>query len=90
MWRRWPCVWFESFSPGCLVQEPCTPLSFVNPILQQACGGDIAMLIGETVGFAHVGRQLLVVVTQLGEHIHRGDKIGVVVLDPLQAGDVSD
>jgi len=78
----------ESFFPGCLVQEPGAPLGFVDPILQQACSGNIAMLIGKTVGFAHVSRQLLVVVTQLGEHIHWSDKIGVVVLDPLQTGEI--
>jgi hypothetical protein len=78
------------FSSGCLVQEPCAPLGFVDPILQQACSGNIAMLIGETVGLAHVSRQLFVVVTQLGEHIQRSDKIGVVVLDPLQTTDMSD
>jgi hypothetical protein len=80
----------ESFSPGCLVQEPCAPLGFVDPILQQARSGNVAMLIGKTVGFAHVSSQLLVVVTQLGEHIQRSDKIGVVVRDSLKTSDMSD
>jgi hypothetical protein len=71
----------ESFLPSCLVQEPGAPLGFIDPILQQACSGNITMLIGKTVGFTHVSRRLLVVVTQLGEHIQRSDKIGVVVQD---------
>ena len=76
-------------APG-LEQEPHPPLGLVDPVLEQAGGGDVAVLVAEIVGLLQVKRELLVVVAQLGEHVLRGDVVGVVVQDPLQLGDVPD
>jgi hypothetical protein len=48
------------------------------------------MLIAETMRLAHVCCELLVVVAQFGEHIHRRNKIRIVVSDALQAANVAD
>src|ERR1019366_4857730 len=76
--------------PGCLKQEPGAPLRLVDPGFQQARAGDVAVLVAKAVRFAQAGRQLPVVVTQLGEHVLRRDEIGIVVQDALQPADVPD
>ena len=78
--------------PGCgrLEQEPDPPLGLVDPVLEQAGGGDVAMLVAEIVGLLEVGHQLLVVVAQLGQHVLRRDIGGLVVEDALQLGDLPD
>src|SRR5262249_60501012 len=48
-------------------QEPGASLGLVDPHFQQACAGDVVVLVAQAVGLAHVRRQLLVVVVQLGE-----------------------
>jgi hypothetical protein len=80
-----------AFSLPCgLEQEPSAPLGLVDPDFQQACGGNIVVLLAKAMRLAHVCRELLVVVTQFGEHIHWRDKIRIVVRDALQAADVAD
>jgi hypothetical protein len=41
------------------------------------------------VRLAHSRRQLLVVVTQLGQHVQRSNVVGIVVQDALQAADLA-
>ena len=43
------------------------------------------MFVAQVMRLAKAHRQLLVVVSQLDEHVIRGDEIGVVVEDTLQA-----
>ena len=72
-----------------LEQEPDPLFSLVDPIFQEACGGDIPVLVANAVRFPHACRQLLVVVAELGQHIERRHVVGIVVQDTLQAGDVA-
>lgn len=48
----------------CLVQEPGPAFSFVDPDLEQAGGGNVAMLFADIVDFTQARRQVLVVVAQ--------------------------
>jgi hypothetical protein len=73
-----------------LEQEPGAPLGLIDPVLQQACGSHIAVLVAEAVRLAHVRDQLPVLVPQLGQHVERRDEIGVIVEHTLQAADVAD
>src|SRR5262245_50383427 len=73
-----------------LEQEPGAPLSLVDPDFQEARGCHIAMLIAQPVRLAQARDELLVVVTQLGEHVVGRDEVGVVVENALQAGDMAD
>ena len=57
--------------PGGLEQEPGAPLGLVDPDLEQAGGGHIAVLVAQPVRLAHAHGQLLVVVAQLGQHVLR-------------------
>jgi hypothetical protein len=57
--------------PAGLKQEPRAPLRLVYPVLDQACACHIPVLIAQTMGLAQVGRQLLLVVAQLGRASRR-------------------
>src|SRR5258707_5789434 len=70
--------------PRGLEQEPCAPLSLINPDFQQACGGNIVVLLAKAMRLTQVCRQLFVVIAQFGEHIHRSNKIRIVVCDAMQ------
>src|ERR1700738_3338949 len=48
------------------------------------------MLVAKTMRSAQVGRQLLVVVAQLGEHVQGRNVIGVVIQKTLQTANVAD
>ena len=74
----------------CLVQEPGPAFSFVDPDLEQAGGGNVAMLFADIVDFTQARRQVLVVVAQFGKHIQRVDIIRVIVQHALQARDMPD
>src|SRR5262249_58003983 len=76
--------------PACLEQEPDAPFRLVDPVLQQARGRDIAMLLAQIVRLAHVRRQPQVVLAQLGEHVQGRDVIRLVVEQALQAGGLAD
>src|SRR6516162_2750678 len=71
-------------------QEPGTALRLVDPNLNQACSGDIAVFIAQIVRLAHARYQLLIVVTQFGEHVLWRNEIRVIVGDALQTSDVAD
>src|SRR5271168_4653389 len=76
--------------PSCLEQEPCPPLGLVDPVFQEACGRDVAMLVTQVVCFAHFADQRLVVIAQFGEHVLWRHVIGIVVFDALQSRYVAD
>ena len=76
--------------PRGLEQEPGAPLGLIDPDFQQACGGNIVVLLAKAMRFAQVCHQLFVVIAQFGEHIHWRNKIRIVVRDTLQAADVAD
>ena len=71
-------------------QEPGAPLGLVDPDLDQAGAGNVAMLVAQVVGLAQAGRQRLVVVTHLGQHVGGFHVLGVVVQHTLGACDVAD
>src|SRR5687768_3712081 len=71
-------------------QEPDASLGLVQPDLDQARAGDVAVLIAYVVSLAQPRRESLVVVTELGEHVGRLDIIGVVVGETLGARDLTD
>src|SRR6266852_4543562 len=48
------------------------------------------MLLAKTMGLSQVRRQLFVVIAQFCEHIHRRNKIRIVICDALQSADVAD
>src|ERR1700704_2347584 len=59
----------ESAGTSSLEEEPHAPFSLVDPVLDQACGGHVSLLVAKAVGLTQIGHQLLVVVAQLGEHV---------------------
>src|SRR5437763_4806326 len=73
-----------------LEQKPRSPLGLVDEIFQQAGGGDVVVLIAQSVRLAHIARQLLIVFTQLGKHVARRDIARVVVQDPLHTRNLAD
>ncbi len=76
--------------PARLEQEPYAPLGLVDPVLKQARGRNIAMLVTQPVRLAHARRELPIVVAQLGQHILRRYVVCVVVEDPLEAANLTD
>src|SRR5947208_8279538 len=73
-----------------LEQEPAAFFRLVDEYLEEACGCDVFMLVGDLVRRAHVADVRLVIVHQLEQHVDRRYVILIVVLDPLQLGDVAD
>src|SRR5258708_36017797 len=73
-----------------LEQGPWTLLGLVDPVFQQACAGNVAVLVAKAMCLAQVRDQLLVVVAQLRQYIQSRYKVCVVVQDPLQSADVTD
>src|ERR1700722_2936024 len=65
-------------------------LRLVDPVLDQARGGDVAIPVAEGVYGSQAARQLLIVFSKLHEHVAGGDVLPVVVADPLKSGDVPD
>src|SRR5262245_24435736 len=53
------------WNAGSLEQEPGAPLGFVDPVLDQAGGCHVVMLVAKRVRLAQTRHQLLVVVAQL-------------------------
>src|ERR1700735_2793265 len=71
-----------------LGQEPGSAFSLVDPVLDQAGGGDVVVLLAELMSGTKFSCELLVVVEKLGQHIYRRDEFRVVVLQPLMLCDV--
>src|SRR5262249_15143336 len=59
-------------------QEPGTALGLVDPNLKQACGSNAAVIVAQILRLAHARDQLLIVLTQFGEHVHWRHKIRIV------------
>src|SRR5882724_5973108 len=72
-----------------LEQEPRTPLGLVDPVLDETCGGNVTCLIHNIVHLAQARGERLIVLPELGQHIERIDIVGIVVLDTLQTGNVT-
>ena len=73
-----------------LGQEPGSAFSLVDPVLDQAGGGDVVVLIAEIMSGTKFSCELLVVVEKLGQHIYRRDEFRIVVLQALMLCDVPD
>src|SRR6266513_3987341 len=73
-----------------LEQKPGASLGLVDPDLDQAGGGDVAMFLADVVRFAQTRGELLVVLAHLGEHVLRLHVVDVVVRHALQAAGVPD
>src|SRR5215813_15068167 len=76
--------------PGCLKQKPDSLFGLVDKILEDACRRSVVILICYLVGLAHAYRERLVVLHQFAQHIGWRDKVGVVVVNPLEFGNVPD
>src|SRR6266446_4452903 len=72
-----------------LEQEPGAPLCFIDPDLDEAGGSNVAVLVAHVVRLAKACGKLLVILTQLGEHVQRIYVLGVVVQHALRAGDAA-
>src|SRR5579871_2774942 len=70
-------------APARFEQEPGSPLGLVDPVLDQAGGRDVSMLIAHIVHLAQSGGERLVVLAQLGEHVERIDILGIVIRNAL-------
>src|SRR5438445_1460523 len=73
-----------------LKKKPGAPLGFVEPHLDEAGGGDVAVLVAYVMRLAKARRKVPVVLAQLGEHVLRLHVFGIVVEHALRAGDVPD
>src|SRR5690348_10919229 len=69
--------------PAGLEEKPDPKFGFIDPILQQARGSYVAVLIAKRVCLPHRSREALVVVAQFGQHVRGRNEIGVIVSDPL-------
>src|SRR3954451_16122847 len=77
--RKHPCfsaasVRSGSISPGRLEQEPCATFRLVDPVFDQAAGGDIAVLAADIAGLPHALCERQVVFLQLGQHVFGCDE----------------
>src|SRR5262245_64859433 len=79
-----------TLAAGGLEQEPAALLCLVDKVLEQAGGRYIFVLVRDFVLFTEIRNYGLVVVHQLHQHGLRRNKFLIVVLDPLQAGDLPD
>src|SRR5262249_22300723 len=66
-----------------LVQEPYSAFRLVDPVLQHACGSDVAILIAQLVNAPHFRGQLLIVAAEFREHVLRVHKIRIIVENAL-------
>src|SRR5271156_3487951 len=76
--------------PTRLEQEPGAPLGLVDPVLDEARGGDVAHLVDDVVHLAQARGEALIVLAQLRQHVEWIDILGIVVLYALQARNVTD
>src|ERR1700677_4256819 len=73
----------------CLVEEPDATFGLVNPILDQARGRNIAILVAKRVGASQADRQLHVVLAKFGQHLASRDEILVIIGDTLKLRDLA-
>src|SRR5258708_4099075 len=79
-----------SLVPAALKEKPNALLGFVDPVLQQACGGHVALLVTKRMYLAHVPRQHRIVIAELDYHVEWFDVISIVVRDALETRDLPD
>jgi hypothetical protein len=65
-------------SSAALEQEPGAALRLVDPGLDQARTGDVAIFVAQPVGLPHTGSKLQIV-TELSQHVERGAVVGIIV-----------
>src|SRR6185312_6681039 len=75
---------------ACLVKEPHAPFVLIDPHFEQARGRHIVLLVAEVMRLAHARDQVLVVRSELGQHVEWIDIIGVIVWYALEPGDIAD
>src|SRR5438094_537035 len=80
----------SSTSTNDLEQEPGPSLGLVNPVLDQAGGGDVVVLVANGVRGPQRPRELLIVRAEFGQHFVGGDELLIVVADALVSRDVAD
>src|SRR5215469_12211135 len=73
-----------------LEQKPGASLGLIDPQLDQARGGDVAMHLADVMDLTKTGRERLVVFPQFGKHIEGLHVVRVIVCDSLQPRDVAD
>ena len=71
-------------SAGHLEQELDAPFGLVDPVLDQAGGCHVTVLVAKRMGLAHAGGQLRVVAAKLRQHVLRRDEVGIVVENALR------
>ena len=70
-------------------KKPRTPLTLINPGLEQAGGGDISLCVAQVMDRPHAEHKRLVVFAQLAQHIFSSNIFRVVIGDALQARDLA-
>jgi hypothetical protein len=70
-------------SPAGLEQEPYAAFGFVDPGLEQAGGGHVAIFAAQLVSRPHIGRQSKIIFAKLGKHVFGSDEIGIIVRKAL-------
>ena len=73
-----------------LVEEPGALFGSVDPVLDQAGGGDVIVAVADLVRRTQILCEFPVIDEELPEHRLGAKTVRVVVLKPLMAGDVSD
>src|SRR5438094_9135435 len=71
-------------------QKPRPALRLVNPVLNQAGGCDIVVLLADLMRGAQEPCQFPVVGAKLCKHVFRTHRLLVVILQPLIPGDIVD
>jgi hypothetical protein len=77
-------------SPCGLEQEPGAMLGLVDPVLDQAGGSDVVMLVTKRVYASQAGRQLPIIFSKFHEHVLGGNMLPVVIGDALKPDDLPD
>lgn len=82
-------VAWRSASAG-FEEEPASAFSFVDPVLDEARGSDVAMLVANLMRLAQPHGQGLIVFAKFGKHIERLNVIRVIVEYALLTRDLTD
>src|SRR5712672_948942 len=83
--QSYPSCRSLSPQPRRLEEKPRAPLGLVDPNLNEAGAGDVVVLVAKGVRLTQVCGQLAVVISQLGKHVERRNKVCVIVENTLQA-----
>src|SRR6185295_12989087 len=73
-----------------LEQEPSAAFGLVDPRLDHARAGDVAIFVAQSVDLPHTGGKLEIVVTELSQHVERSDVVRIIVQYSLESGNMSD